>query len=230
MNEILLQSAYFGVGISLIAYWIGLAVKKRINWTICNPLLIAVLLVSGFLLIFDIDYETYDNGAKYITYFLTPSTVCLAVPLYRQLKILKKNLVAVATSIAAGSVSGVLVIFGLCRMLKIESELYYSMLPKSITTAIAIGVSEEIGGIPTVTVGAVVLTGLFGAIFATTICKIFKIQEPVAVGLAYGTSAHAIGTSKAMEVGEIEGAMSSLAIVVAGIIVVVLAPIMAEIG
>lgn len=161
-----------------------------------------------------------------MTWLLTPATVSLAVPMYREVQLLKKHLVAILVSLASGCVAGMLTILGLGGLFGISGELYRSLLPKSITTAIAMGVSEEIGGVPTITVGMVVFTGILGAVIVKAVCRLFRITHPVAVGLACGNAAHAIGTSKALEIGEVEGAMSSLAIVAAGIFTVVLAPLM----
>lgn len=220
MKEILTESLYFGVVISLLCYQIGLWVKKKTNFALANPLLIAVIIIVTFLFTFDIDYETYNNGAKYISYFLTPATVSLAIPLYRQLELLKKYPKAIFGGIATGVMMAMVSIFLMSLAFGLNNEQYVTLLPKSITTAIGIGVSEKMGGIPTITVVAISVTGIFGNIMAETILKWAKITDPIAKGLAIGTSAHAMGTAKAMEIGEVEGAMSSLSIVVAGIMTV----------
>ena len=229
MNEFLLNSTYFGVVLSLLCYWGALKISSKVKSTLCNPLLLASAMIIGILLVFKIDYETFDKGASQLTYFLTPSTVCLAVPLYRQFHVLKSNLKAILLGIFAGCVACLVTIFGLSAVFAFSQELTASVLPKSITTAIAIGLSEEIGGMPAITVACVVITGIFGACTASAFFKLFKIEEPVAQGLASGASAHAIGTSRALEMGEVQGAMSSLAIVVTGIMTVILVPIMTSI-
>ena len=180
------------------------------------------------LLIFDVDYDSYNEGGKYLSYLLTPATVCLAVPLYEQLSLLRKNFKAVAAGILSGTLASMFSVFLLSLLFGLNHEQYVTLLPKSITTAIGMGVSEELGGIVTITVAVIVITGVLGAILAELVFKIFRIQEPVARGLALGTSAHAIGTSKAMEFGMVEGAMSSLAIAVAGLLTVVGASFFAE--
>lgn len=220
MKELLTQSVYFGVVISLLCYQIGLWVKKKTNFALANPLLIAVIIIVTFLLTFDIDYESYNYGAKYISYFLTPATVSLAIPLYRQLELLKKYPKAIFGGIAAGVLMAMVSIFLMSLAFGLTHEQYVTLLPKSITTAIGMGVSDKMGGIATITVVAISVTGIFGNIMAETILKWAKITEPIAKGLAIGTSAHAMGTAKAMEIGEVEGAMSSLSIVVAGIMTV----------
>ena len=186
-------------------------------------LIIIILNVTG------ISYDTYNNGAQLISIFLTPATVCLAVPLYEKLKLLRDNLLAVMGGIIAGVAANLLTIWGVCVAFNLDETIFATMAPKSITTAIAMGISEEIGGNPTVTVGIVVFTGILGAIIVKTICKIFAITNPVSVGLACGNAAHAIGTTKALEIGEIEGAMSSLSIVIAGLLTVIIVPIMVTI-
>lgn len=229
MNELLSESVYFGIVISLLFYWAATLISKKVKLTICNPLLLSILFVIAVLLVFDIDYDTYNYGAQYLTYFLTPATVCLAVPLYRQFEILKKNVAAIMLSIGAGCISNAIAIGVLATVFHLSPTLKAALLPKSLTTAIAIGVSEELGGITSVTVVSVVITGILGATIAEKLFLLLKIEEPIAQGLASGTASHAIGTSKAMELGEVQGAMSSLAIVVTGILTVVLAPFVMEI-
>lgn len=225
MNEFFLNSTYFGIVLSLLCYWIALKISAKVKNTLCNPLLISSAIIIVVLLILKVDYETFDKGASYLTYFLNPSTVCLAVPLYRQFQVLKSNLKAILIGTFAGCIACMITIVGLAAVFSFSPELTASLLPKSITTAIAIGLSEEIGGMSAVTVACVVVTGIFGACIASALFKIFRIEEPVAQGLATGTSAHAIGTSRALELGEVQAAMSSLAIVVTGIITVVIVPI-----
>lgn len=220
MNDVLMQSVFFGVAITMICYEIGTFIKKKTNFALANPLLIAVLLIVGFLLLFDVEYEAYENGAKYIQYFLTPATVSLAIPLYRKLELLKKYPAAIFIGIGAGVLTAMVSIFLMSLAFGLTHTQYVTLLPKSITTAIALGISEKQGGIMGLTVVSVSITGILGNVAAESILKLFRIKEPIARGLAIGTSAHALGTAKAMELGEIEGAMSSLSIVVAGIMTV----------
>lgn len=227
MKEFLSESIIFGAILSLAAYEIGLLMKKKFKLAILNPLLIGTICVIGFLLIFRIDYEEYNEGAKYISYLLTPATVCLAVPLYEQLSLLKKNFMAVAVGILSGVLASLVSVLALAKLFDLNHQQYVTLLPKSITTAIGMGVSEELGGLVTITVAVIVITGILGNVIAEFICKIFKIHEPIAKGLALGTASHAIGTAKAMEMGQIEGAMSSLAIAVAGLLTVIGASVFA---
>ena len=224
MNAFLMETAYFGVVLTLLGYWFATWIAGKVKSTLCNPILISAMMIIGILAAFHIEYTTYQKGAAYITYFLNPATVCLAVPLYRQYCVLKENITAVICGIFAGCLGCLVTIAGLAFVFQLSPELTASLLPKSITTAIALGLSEEIGGIASITVAAVIVTGIFGASIASAMCKILKIEEPVAQGLAIGASAHAVGTSRALELGEIQGAMSSLAIVVTGILTVLLVP------
>lgn len=227
MKEFLSESIIFGAVLSLAAYEIGLLLKKKFKLAILNPLLIGTICVIGFLLIFRIDYKEYNEGAKYISYLLTPATVCLAVPLYEQLSLLKKNFMAVAVGILSGVLASLVSVLALAKLFDLNHQQYVTLLPKSITTAIGMGVSEELGGFVTITVAVIVITGILGNVIAEFICKVFKIHEPIAKGLALGTASHAIGTAKAMEMGQIEGAMSSLAIAVAGLLTVIGASVFA---
>lgn len=227
MNEVLCRSVFFGMFLTLACYEIGLLVKRKVKLAVANPLLIAVILIIVILRIFDIEYETYKSGADYIQYFLTPATVSLAVPLYRQIIFLKKYPAAILGGIAAGVLTAMVGIFLLSLAFGLDHAQYVTLLPKSITTAIGMGVSAKMGGMSAITVIAISVTGITGTILAEAVCKIFQIREPVARGLAIGTAAHALGTSKAMELGEVEGAMSSLSIVVAGIMTVLAVPLFA---
>ena len=220
MNEILKNSLYFGMTVSVGSYLAASWLKKKTGWAVLNPLLVSSVMVLLFLVIFRVDYQTYNDGAKYLSYLLTPATVCLAVPLYQQLALLKKNLKAIAGGITAGVLASLVSVFALSKLFSLSHEQYVTLLPKSITTAIGMGVSEELGGIPTITVAVIIVTGIIGNIPAEFIFRIFRIQEPVAKGIAIGASAHAIGNARAIELGEVEGAMSSLAIAVAGLLTV----------
>lgn len=228
MKNILIDSVFFGAIISLAAYEGGLLIKKKFKLAILNPLLIGTVCVMAVLSLLKIEYKHYNESAKYISYLLTPATVCLAVPLYRQINLLKNNIKAVAGGITAGVLTSLLSVLLLAKLFGLSHEHYVTLLPKSITTAIGLGISEELGGITTITVAVIIITGILGNIIAEFVCKIFRIEEPVARGLAIGTASHAIGTAKAMEIGEIEGAMSSLAIAVAGIVTVFGASIFAR--
>ncbi len=227
MNQFMQTSAYAGVTISLISYGLGNWLKKKTGLGLFNPLLISMIITMLFLLGCRIDYDTYNEGAKYLSWLLTPATVCLAIPLYEEWELLKSNAKAVVIGISSGVITSLLTVFVLAKLMGLSHESYVTLLPKSITTAIGMGVSEELGGYVAITVPVIIITGVLGNIFAELIFKMFRIHEPISKGLALGTAAHAIGTAKAMEIGEIEGAMSSLSIAVAGILTVIFASVFA---
>lgn len=221
-EKIMMDSSYLYVLVTFIAYEIGLIVKKK---TGLNALLVAILLVVAFVLVLGIDVSTYQAKTTYISYFLTPATICLAIPLYEQMELLKKNLKAILIGIISGVITSLSSITILSLLFKLSHQELVSLLPKSITTAIGMGVSEELGGLVSLTVGAIIMTGVLGAVIAPFVLKLFHITHPIAKGIGIGSAAHAIGTSKAMELGEVEGAMSSLSIVISGLLTVILAPI-----
>ena len=223
VNDFLTHSAYISVFISLIAFYLGSKLFLKFHFPLFNPLLTAVLLVIGFLKVTGMDYKDYNEGASYINYLLTPSTICLAVPLYEQIKLLKKNYKAIFLGILSGVVTGLFAVYVLCLAFGFDHASYVTLLPKSITTAIGMGLSEELGGYVSITVAAIIATGILGNIIGESVCRLFHITDPIARGIALGTAAHAMGTAKAMELGPIEGAMSSLSIVVAGVFTVVFA-------
>lgn len=228
MRELLCNSIFFGVMISIAAYELGVFLKKKYKRAIFNPLLISVITIIALLSIMHVSYDSYNNGAKYLSYLLTPATVCLSIPLYEQMEALKKNWKAIMAGITAGVLTNMLCILGLSFLFGFNHQEYVTMLPKSITTAIGMGVSEELGGIVTITVAAITITGISGNIMAEFLCKAFRIKEPIAKGVGIGTASHAMGTAKAMEMGEIEGAISSLSIAVAGLLTVIGASIFAN--
>lgn len=224
MNEWFADSTYFGVVLSLSAYAIGMRCKKKWDIPLLSPLLVAMTLIIVFLLAADIPFETYSRGAQYITVFLTPATVCFAVPLYRQMRVLRENAAAVAAGILCGALAHAAVIVGLGLLFGLPRVLELSLLPKSVTTAIALGISDELGGTAAITVAGVTVAGMSGNVLGPTLLRLLRIREPEAQGLSLGCASHAMGTSKAVELGEIQGAMSSLAIVVTGILTVIVAP------
>lgn len=227
MNEFFQSSMFAGVALSLISYLVGMLLKKKFKLGIFNPLLIAIVVSIIVLLIGKVDYKVYNQGAKYLSWLLTPATVCLAIPLYEQWGLLKKNFKAVLLGLVAGVVTSLGTVYVLSLIMGLSHKDYVTLLPKSITTAIGMGVSEELGGYVTITVAVIVVTGVLGNMAGGLVCKIFRITEPISKGLAFGSAAHAIGTAKAIEIGEVEGAMSSLAIAVSGILTVVLSSVFA---
>lgn len=228
MKEVIINSAFFGAAISLIAYYIGVQLKRRFKVALANPLLIAIVLTIGVLLVFDIDYQSYYASAKYLNWLLTPATVCLAIPLYQQLQLLKKNLKAILLGILAGVLASLSCVLVMALLFGLNHAQYVTLLPKSVTTAIGMGVAEELGGYPSIAAVSIALTGVVGNIFAESFLRLLCIKESVARGVAIGTSAHALGTTKALELGETEGAMSSLSLVVAGLMTVIGASVFAQ--
>ena len=225
MLDFLTEATFFGAAASIAFYELGLLIKKKCKLAIFNPLLISIVFTVLLLICCQINYDKYYEGAKYISYFLTPATVCLAIPLYEQFELLKKNVKAIMAGILAGVISSVLTVLVVSIMFGFTHEEYVTFLPKSITTAIGMGVSEQLGGYVSITVAVIIMTGVFGNVIGESVCRIFKITEPIAKGVALGSASHAIGTARAMEMGEVEGAMSSLSIAVSGLITVVVAAV-----
>lgn len=220
ISDILFNNIYFGLVLCAGGYLAGVSLRKRFKIAIFNPLLISIVIAIVFLLVFRVPYEYFNRGAQGLSLMITPCTVCLAVPLYRQFEMLKKNLRAVAAGCISGVVASLVCVWVMSMLFRFPDNIYVSLLPKSITTAIGMGISQELGGIPNLTVGAIIMTGLLGNMIAVGVVKLFRIKEPVAVGLAIGCASHALGTAKALEIGEVEGAMSSLAISVCGLLTV----------
>ena len=223
MTDFCNNSVYFGVAISLVGYVIGVQLKKKFKLAVLNPLMISIIFVVGVVLLFKLDYPSYKKQAEILNYLLTPATIALAIPLYQQLSLLRKNLLAVICGIISGVFASMSSVLAMSVLFSLSHEDFVTLLPKSITTAIGMGVSEELGGIQTITVAVIIVTGVLGNVIGEGVCKLFRITEPISRGLALGTAAHAIGTAKALEMGEIEGAMSSLSIAVAGLLTVVFA-------
>ncbi|MCR4633513.1 MAG: LrgB family protein [Erysipelotrichaceae bacterium] len=227
MNAFLSVSSYFGILLSLIAYIIAVWIKKKFGYAFLNPLLVAIIITVAGVLLMNVDYEVYNSSAKYLSFLLTPATVCLAVPLYEQFDKLKENAAAILIGIFSGVLTSIASIFAMSKLFGLSKSEFVTFLPKSITTAIGLSVSEELGGYVSITVAAIIVTGVLGNIICEGILKLFRVSDPIAKGAAIGTSSHAIGTSKAIEIGEVEGAISSLSIVVAGIMTVLLSSLFA---
>jgi len=230
MKDFLNNSTFFYVFLTLITYNFGLFLKNKFKKAIFNPLMISTVLIIAVILIFKLDIDKYKQGTKFLSFLLTPVTVCLAIPLYEQFEKLKQNWFAIILGILSGCITSMTLIFCFSLLFGLSHPEYVALLPKSITTPIGMVISEQFGGIPSITVAVIVITGIVGNVFAEITLKLFRIKHPVAKGVAIGTSSHALGTTKAMELGDIEGAMSSLSIAVAGIITVILFSIFANLG
>lgn len=228
MQEVI-YSPMFGILLSIAAYHLGVWIHKKTKLMIMNPLMLAIVFVILFLVVGKIPVEAYEAGGNLINMFLGPATVVLAVPLYHQMDSLKQYKWILFAGIGIGTLCGLASILIITSMLSLDLEMIASLVPKSITTPIGIEVSTMLGGIPSITIVAILLTGLIGAVCAPFLLKLFHIHHPIAKGIAIGTSAHALGTTKALEMGEVEGAMSSLSIGIAGILTVFLAPTVWEI-
>ena len=225
----IISNPVFGVLISIIAYKIGEIIKAKFKLSVFNPLLTAIVIVVAFLSLTNITYEDYSKGGEIISFFLAPATIALALPLYKKFDLFKKNAVPIIVGIVCGAVSGIICVIGLSKIFNLSDELTISLIPKSVTTPIGMAISEQMGGMPSITVIVVIITGIVGSIIGPILNKTLKINDKVAMGIAMGNASHAVGTSKAMEIGETEGAMSSLTIAIAGIITVILAPFMWDI-
>ena len=221
LNDFLTGSVAWGVLLTLAAFGLGVLINRVTGKAIFNPLLLGSIFVIVFLSVCNIPYGDYKTSAAPVSYLLLPATVALAIPLYEKLDLLKKNKAALLAGIGAGVAASLGSILLMSIAFDFTDEQCITLLPKSITTAIGMGLSEEMGGIVTITVASIIITGVLGNMLAETICRVFRITDPIARGAAIGTAAHAIGTTKAMEMGEVEGAMSSLAIAVAGLLTVV---------
>lgn len=227
MKDLLTNSTFFGIFLSIGSYMIALTIQKKFNKGFLNPLLIAITMTIAVILLCDIDYESYNASAKYLSFLLTPATVCLAVPLYEKIDLLKKNAKAIFIGIFSGVMTSVLSIYLMSKIFSFTKEEFVTFLPKSITTAIGMSVAQELGGYVSIAVAAIILTGVLGNMICVSVLKIFHIDDSIAKGVAIGSASHAIGTSRAMQIGETEGAISSLSIVTAGIMTVILANIVA---
>lgn len=225
MYEVL-NTPLFGITISILAFKFGLWVNKKVKNPLANPLIIAMALIILVLVVFDIPLESYELGSSIIILFLGPITAVLAVTIYRQRALLKSSLLPIVLGTLAGSIASLLSIRGMSSLLAMNQEVFASLVGKSVTTPIAIAITEEMGGIPALTVASTVISGTLGNLLAPVLAKMFFIKDPVAHGVGIGSCSHALGTSKALEIGEVEGAMSSIAISFSGIFTVLLAPLL----
>ncbi len=229
MKEIF-ASPVFALLISLLAFETGLFINRKTKLAFLNPLMLAIIIVIGILLLLGIPLEDYKKGGDFISMFLTPATVILAVPLYKNINSLKKDYAAIFAGVLAGSITAIISVWLIGKAFGLSPELLASLIPKSITTPLGIELSKQLKGIPSVTVAAIVITGIIGAVSAQTVLKVFRITDKTARGIAIGTSSHALGTTKAVELGETEGAMSGLAIGLTGLVTVIIATILFKVG
>ncbi len=224
MAEFLAGISLFPIVLTIGAYQVGLWLQKKTKSPLCNPILIAVILVVAVLLLTGLPVDTYQEGAKGLSWLLTPVTVCLAVPLYQQVKILKKNLGAILAGVAAGTLTSLVTVFIMCAAFSLSESLTVSLLPKSITTAMGIVLSGQNGGMEALTTAVIVVTGIQGSLMGTMLCKLLRLTDPIAQGVALGTASHVVGTSRANQLGSLQGAVSSLSLAAAGILTAILFP------
>lgn len=222
MVEFLSSCGFPFVFLTLGAYWIGHFCREKLKLAVFNPILIATLLVMGVLLALEIPMEDYQSGCEFLTFLLTPATVCLAIGLYQQLQKLRPHLLAILAGVAVGSMAGLGTVWALSRIFGLDVVLTRSLLPKSVTSAIGFALSNEIGGIGAITTAAIIFTGILGNISGVALAKLLRIRSEVARGAAFGTASHVIGTPRAAQLSPLTGAVSSLSLTVAGILTTVI--------
>ena len=225
MSEFLSSLPLFALVLTIGTFQIGLFIQKKAKTPLCNPVLISAVLVIAVVLLTKYPVAQYQAGTKALTWVLTPATVCLALPLYEQMKTLKKNMPAILAGITAGTFTSLLVVAGMCHLLSLNHSISVSLLPKSITTAMGIVLSANVGGIEALTTAVIIVTGILGALSGSILCKVFHITHPIAQGVAFGTASHVVGTSRANELGDLTGAVSSLSLTFAGILTAVVFPL-----
>lgn len=228
MHEFLFESTYFAVALSLVCYILAARLQQRFPSPLLNPLLVSSLAVIVLLVVLDIPNEVYQRGCQILSYLLTPATICYSISFYEQFQKLKDHLVGILLGVLAGIVCSIGSIYLLCRLFALEQIILVSLLPKSITTAIGVALSEEIGGIAAITTAAICVTGNLGNMIGPVLCKLFRLEEPIAQGVAFGTSSHVIGTAKAMEMNRLAGAVSSLSLTLAGLITTLVLSFLAQ--
>lgn len=219
----LYSNPMFGVFLTVISFYVGSRISARFRNPAANPLLIAAVICIVVMKVLNISYDEYMEGAQFISMFLVPVTAMLGLAIYRQKEILKKEFFPILVGCMTGSLISMGSTVILCRIFFLRADILRSLLPKSVTTAIALDVSSQLGGIRSVTLIAVIACGVLGAILHPVVIKMLHLKDPVATGVAFGTASHAIGTSKALEIGEIEGAVSGVSMGVAGICTVIIA-------
>lgn len=227
MNK-LLNIPIWPVVLTLLAYQTGASLQKRLKTPLCNPILIAVILVLVFLSATGTELSSYQAGSAYLSWLMTPATVCLAISMYEQFQILRKNTGVILAGVAAGCLSCLAMVLGFCLLLGFDRTLTVSLLPKSITTAIGAPLSEMAGGMASITTAAIILSGIIASVFGPSLCKLFRLTDDIARGTAFGTAGHVIATAKATEMGKLIGAVSSLSLVIAGLLTAVVLPLITK--
>ena len=228
MTDFISSSSFFAVCLTLVSYSFGALCQKKWKWAILNPILIAAGLVIIVLKLLDIPNSAYQTGCAFLTYLLTPATICLAISFYDQFQKLKAHLAAAIVGIFFGTLASIGTIWAMAKAFGLDDVITGSLLPKSVTTAIGVALCGELGGIAAITTAAIVITGIIGNITGPALCKLFRLKSEVAQGVAFGTSSHVVGTTKANELSQLTGAVSSLSLTVAGIITAVILSFLAQ--
>ena len=228
MAEFIGSIGVWGVALTLGAFALGTWLNRKTGQALFNPLLRGSIFVIIFLSLVQIPFAEYKQSVSFLSYLLLPATVSLAVPLYEQWLPMKKNAKAVLCGILAGSLTSLVSIIAISWVMKLDPVLSASLMPKSVTTAIGAEVAQELGGLSSLAGGIIVLTGIIGNLSAAAICRICKLHDPIARGVTIGTASHAIGTARALQMGRVEGAVSSLSIAVAGVLTAAICPILAN--
>ena len=224
----LLSISILPVVLTLLAYQIALVIQQKVRSPLCNPILISVILVLLFMGATGMELKTYQAGAAFLSWLITPATVCLAISMYEQFQVLRKNTPVILVGVAAGAVSCLMMVLGLSLLFGFDRELTVSLLPKSVTTAIGVPLSQMAGGMTPITTAAIILTGITASVLGPSLCKLFRLTDEIARGAAFGTAGHVIGTAKATEMSKLTGAVSSLSLVVAGLLTAIVLPLVAN--
>ena len=228
MTEFLSSSTFFCVTLTLVAFCAASALQRKWKVAVLNPIVLSAAAIIAVLKVLNISNATYQAGCQILSFLLTPATICLSISFYEQFQNLKKHLLAVSVGVAAGTVASIGAIWALGWVFGLDRAMLASMLPKSVTTAIGVALSTELGGVAAITTAAIIITGIFGNIIGPALCRLFRLDDPVAQGAAFGTSAHVIGTTRAMEMNALAGAVSSLSLTLAGIVTCILMSFLAQ--
>lgn len=221
----LLSISILPVLLTLLAFRLGQILQQKTKSPVFNPILVAVILVLLFLKGTGMELSAYQQGASMLSWLMTPATVCLAISMYEQFQVLRKNTPVILAGVAAGAVSCLLLVLGFSILARFDRVLILSLLPKSVTTAIGVPLSQIAGGMAPVTTAAIILTGITASILGPWLCRLFRLTDDISRGVAFGTAGHVIGTAKANELSQLTGAVSSLSLVVAGLLTAILMPL-----
>lgn len=218
MRELLIDSSFFCMVLTIGCFCIGTVCQKKWKKAVFNPIIIGAGLVMLVLVVTGVPVESYQENIRLLNWLMTPATICLAISFAEQIRTLKAHLGAVIAGVVAGTVCSILCVAALAKAFGLSDLMIWSLLPKSVTTAIGVALSEQAGGIAAITTVAIILTGVLGNVLGPMLVKLFRITDPVAQGVAFGTASHVVGTTKAMELSPLAGAVSSLSLTMAGLL------------